>query len=158
MAARRQDVFRQSLEDSPLPDVTHLGERQIPTYGGSYPVPTQEQPESQEDLATDNPPALSTWPSQLPPVTRSDPLNPRRPEIIQMFLLQLEIHGRAGLSEAIVDYAEHQLELLANRHGTETAKAQKSWQHLVKDREDGTNHVICLLQALPHDTFPTPPL
>lgn len=135
----------QRAKASSWADVQYLFQRPVPTYGGSIVTPSEEPPGSSANnvTATPDPPAVSVWPSERPRP------GPRRATVVEEWEKVLRAEGRAGLADALVDYAEAQIEALDDIQASVTNKGRKSWEQLVRDREEGTGHIVSLLQALP---------
>ena len=93
---------------------------------------------------------MRVWPSEKPPITRSDPENPIRDELILDMEATFQAKGRIGMQEVIYAYVEKRLQKLNDPKldARERANEEQSWRHLIKDRDDETYHVGTLLQLL----------
>ncbi|KAG6999580.1 hypothetical protein G7Y79_00034g070030 [Physcia stellaris] len=95
------------------------------------------------------PPPARPRPSQQPRPTHTDPTEPERPKIVEEWETIFEVHGRRGLQKAFYDFGRRERAELHKKDPEERGNAKTSWDHLLKDENQGTNHVLHLLHSLP---------
>ena len=95
-----------------------------------------------------DPPLQRPVPSSIPPAA-TDPRQPRQPAVVQEWEAIFHIDGRRGLQQAFYAYARAQLND-ANKHEKwRLSNSKASWNYLLQDEKEGTNHVLTLLHTLP---------
>ena len=123
------------------------GELMKPTEGEA-----EVQPSGRSRIRPSTPPAspppLGVYPSERPPPSRSDPTrsNPMRPPIVTHWMAVYEVEGRQGLQEEFYKFAQKRLDSLDSK---DQSNERSSWGLLLRDKEEGTHVVACLLALLP---------
>ena len=128
-------------------------EGQATPEGGRFGDVFGETRASQMSLPPPSPPPLRVWPSERPPPSRSDPRgsNPMRPPIVNHWVAVYNIEGRRGIQEEFYKFAQMRLDSLDSRilDGLTRSNERKSWELLLRDKEERTHLVATLLALLP---------
>lgn len=119
-------------------------------WGILTPAPGREVEEEAERVVTPplHPPPRTPLPSSMPR-TGTNPTEPMRPKIVREWEAMFDMQGRKGLQIAFYDFARAQLEAIDKQEEWQTMNASASWNHLLQDEKNGTNHVVGLLHFLP---------
>ncbi|KAG6999584.1 hypothetical protein G7Y79_00034g070070 [Physcia stellaris] len=95
-----------------------------------------------------DPPPSRPVPSSIPRAA-TDPAQPRQPEVVKEWEAIFHMNGRRGLQQAFYAYAKAQLRDANTQEEWRVIESNASWNHLLRDEKDGTNHVLTLLHTLP---------
>lgn len=121
------------------------------------PAPGEES-EEEADVSRQAPERVATPPPDPPPQrpvpssipqTGTDPTQPTQPAIVKEWEAIFHIDGRKGLQQAFYAFAKAELGDASRQEKWRTSNSSASWNYLLRDEKEGTNHVLSLLHTLP---------